>query len=118
MRIALLADLHANREAVEACLKAVRKAGCDRIVLLGDIVGYNADPSACLEIVRAMNCPTVKGNHDDDASNERSLETLSEAAAEAVWSNAANRDRQSVPNSLAMRRRTKDHPIAGAFACN
>ena len=54
MRIALLADLHANREAVEACLKAVRKAGCDRIVLLGDIVGYGADPAWTVDMARAL----------------------------------------------------------------
>ena len=44
MRLALLADLHANREAAEACLSKLRRLGFDRAVLLGDIVGYGADP--------------------------------------------------------------------------
>lgn len=70
MRIALLADLHANREAVEACLKAVRKAGCDRIVLLGDIVGYGADPAWTVDMARSLvdeGALAVFGNHDQGA---------------------------------------------------
>ena len=70
MRIALFADLHANREAVEACLKAVRKAGCDRIVLLGDIVGYGADPAWTVDMARSLvedGALAVFGNHDQAA---------------------------------------------------
>jgi len=35
MRLALLADLHANREATTACLTRLRKLGFDQAVLLG-----------------------------------------------------------------------------------
>jgi predicted phosphodiesterase len=44
VRIALFADIHANRQAFEACLAAARRHGAERIVLLGDYVGYGADP--------------------------------------------------------------------------
>ena len=44
MRIGLLADLHANRQATEACLAALASTGCQRWVFLGDLVGYGADP--------------------------------------------------------------------------
>jgi diadenosine tetraphosphatase ApaH/serine/threonine PP2A family protein phosphatase len=37
-----------------------------------------------LEIIRAMNCPTVKGNHDEDASGNHSLETMNPVAAAAL----------------------------------
>ena len=40
MRIAILSDIHANREAFDAVLDAVGRLGVDETVLLGDIVGY------------------------------------------------------------------------------
>ncbi|WP_376095004.1 metallophosphoesterase family protein [Roseomonas sp. CCTCC AB2023176] len=44
MLIAMLADVHANREALEACLLHARATGAARLVFLGDLVGYGADP--------------------------------------------------------------------------
>ena len=84
MRIALFGDIHANLEALEAVLADASGQGVTDYVCMGDIVGYNADPAACLEIVRAMNCPTVKGNHDEDASGSHSLETMNPIAATAL----------------------------------
>jgi len=68
MRIAFLADIHANFEAMTACLAGAREQGADRIVFLGDIVGYGADPAACVDAVREA-CVTgaaaLMGNHDE-----------------------------------------------------
>ena len=41
--IALLADIHANREALTACLAHARGRGAERLVFLGDYVGYGAE---------------------------------------------------------------------------
>lgn len=68
MRLALLADLHANREATEACLVRLRRLGFDRAVILGDIVGYGADPEWTVDAVRKMvdeGGLAVYGNHDE-----------------------------------------------------
>ena len=73
MRTALFGDIHANLEALEAVLTDAASQGVTDYVCLGDIVGYNADPVACLNIIRDMGCPTVKGNHDQDASEDHSL---------------------------------------------
>ena len=51
MRIAFLADIHANLEALRACLADARGRSVDRYVYLGDIVGYGADPAACVDVV-------------------------------------------------------------------
>ncbi|MEL1265157.1 metallophosphoesterase family protein [Pseudoxanthomonas putridarboris] len=67
MRIGLLADLHANREAVEACLSALVRADCTHWVFLGDLVGYGADPGWVVDIVRTHvrdGAVAVLGNHD------------------------------------------------------
>lgn len=67
MLIALLADIHANREALTACLADAERAGADRYVFLGDLVGYGADPVWVVERVAAMfdaGSVGVLGNHD------------------------------------------------------
>lgn len=84
MKIALFGDIHANWEAFEAVLADAEEQGCDSHVCLGDVVGYNADPSRCLEKVREMGIPVVKGNHDEDAGGEHSLEMMNPTAAEAL----------------------------------
>ena len=52
MRLLVLSDIHANLEALEACL-AVAPA-YDQVVNLGDVVGYNASPNEVCERVRDM----------------------------------------------------------------
>lgn len=67
MLIAILADIHANREALDACLAHARKQGAERFVLLGDLVGYGADPSYVVDTVARMRedgAIAVLGNHD------------------------------------------------------
>ena len=68
MRIALLADIHANREAFEAVLDDIEGRGVDRIAVLGDIVGYGPDPEWCVDRVRALvqgGAVALLGNHDE-----------------------------------------------------
>jgi diadenosine tetraphosphatase ApaH/serine/threonine PP2A family protein phosphatase len=67
MKTALLSDLHANREAVEAVLEHARAHGAQAFVLLGDFVGYGADPGWVVDQVRALvreGALAVQGNHD------------------------------------------------------
>jgi len=71
MRIALLTDIHANLEALEACLSDAREAGAARFVFLGDLVGYGADPWAVVARVRILQSEgavVLRGNHDEAAS--------------------------------------------------
>jgi len=84
MKYAILADIHANLEALHAVLVDAKSQGCTRYVCLGDIVGYNADPKECLDVVRSMEMPCVKGNHDEYCSSELPLDDFNSAAAKAV----------------------------------
>ncbi len=45
MKLALLSDIHSNRQALDACLQHARAHGADHFALLGDLVGYGADPA-------------------------------------------------------------------------
>jgi diadenosine tetraphosphatase ApaH/serine/threonine PP2A family protein phosphatase len=67
VRIALLSDIHANLEALDACLVHARSRGADRHALLGDFVGYGADAVAVVDIVIRTSADggiAIKGNHD------------------------------------------------------
>ena len=67
MKLALLADVHANLQALEACLEHAEEHGADEVAFLGDLVGYGADPAAVLERVMARaaaGAVVVRGNHD------------------------------------------------------
>lgn len=67
MRLALLSDLHANRQALEACLDHARTQGVDRYAFLGDLVGYGADPVGVVDQVMALQAQgalVLQGNHD------------------------------------------------------
>lgn len=73
MRIALLADIHANRPALEACLDHARSLRADRLVFLGDYVGYGAQPAEVLDRVMAESdrgAIAVAGNHDQAVADE------------------------------------------------
>ncbi len=92
MRIGLLADLHANREAVEACLEALQLAGCTRHAFLGDLVGYGGDPGWVVDTVReclARGSVAVLGNHDEAACSAPevtgNLHMNAEAQAAVDW---------------------------------
>jgi diadenosine tetraphosphatase ApaH/serine/threonine PP2A family protein phosphatase len=67
MRIAFFTDIHANREALTACLDHAGRSRIDRCVFLGDYVGYGADPAFAIETVMAhveRGATAVLGNHD------------------------------------------------------
>ena len=84
MKFAIIADIHANLEALQVVLEDAKKQQVTHYACLGDVVGYNANPKECLDIVRTMNMPCVKGNHDEYCSSEEHLEGFNPAAAEAV----------------------------------
>lgn len=68
-RYAVISDIHANIEALEAVLADARAQGVDDVVCLGDIVGYNAAPAECIRRIRDLGCRVVKGNHDHYCSD-------------------------------------------------
>lgn len=84
MKYALIADIHANLEALEVVLADAREQKCTHYACLGDIVGYNANPKECLNIIREMGMPCVKGNHDEYCSVENDLEGFNPHAMEAI----------------------------------
>ena len=87
-RLALFADVHANREALAACLAHSRGQGYDRAVFLGDLVGYCADPRWVLdEVVKRAGQGDIVllGNHDDAVARGPQETMNPDAARAASW---------------------------------
>jgi putative phosphoesterase len=62
MRVAVLADIHANLPAFTAVLDDLPQV--DSLVCLGDVVGYYADPNEVCDLMRKHKIPAIRGNHD------------------------------------------------------
>ncbi|MEA2013345.1 MAG: metallophosphoesterase family protein [Verrucomicrobiota bacterium] len=85
MKYAIISDVHGNLEALEAVLEKCEELGVNKYICGGDVVGYGSEPSKCLEIVRALPLVGfVKGNHDQQASEESDLLGFNPQAAMAI----------------------------------
>ena len=84
MRIAILADIHANLTAFEAVLADVKsRGGVDEYWCLGDIVGYGPDPRECISLLQKVCKVCVVGNHDRAAAGKIDTSDFNPRAAEA-----------------------------------
>ena len=67
MKIALLSDIHANLQALNACMAHAKTQGIDRWALLGDLVGYGGNPQEVVNIAMQLadeGAWVIQGNHD------------------------------------------------------
>lgn len=88
MKLAIITDIHANREALEACLEQADLHGADRLVFLGDFVGYGADPGWVVEQVRdyvAQGAIAVRGNHDEAVARGPAAHLVEDARRAVEW---------------------------------
>jgi len=116
MRFAIFSDIHSNLEALEAILADANESRCTHFVCLGDVVGYNANPHECVERVREMDCPIVKGNHDEQASLDKSSRDFNELAEHAIeWTrdNLTEEDKEWL-RGMRFQRQVRDFTIVHA----
>jgi diadenosine tetraphosphatase ApaH/serine/threonine PP2A family protein phosphatase len=86
MRVAVISDVHGNRQAFEAVLDAITDTECRELWCLGDLVGYGADPDACVALARENAAISLAGNHDLGVTGVIPLEQFSRGAAlAATW---------------------------------
>jgi diadenosine tetraphosphatase ApaH/serine/threonine PP2A family protein phosphatase len=85
MRIAVVADVHANLEAFQAVLEHAASGGeIDEVWSLGDVVGYGPDPTACIALLHTYPQISIAGNHDYAATGAIGTEDFNPYAAEAA----------------------------------
>ncbi|NOT01080.1 MAG: metallophosphoesterase family protein [Phycisphaerales bacterium] len=61
---AIISDIHANLEALQAVLADIDGRGITEWYCLGDVIGYGASPKECLDLVIERSKATLCGNHD------------------------------------------------------
>jgi len=71
MRYALISDIHANLQALDAVLADIdRRGDVDAIYHAGDLVGYSSSPNAVVERLRERAIAGVAGNYDSTVATD------------------------------------------------
>lgn len=108
MTIAFLTDIHANREALSACLAHAEAHAAEQYVFLGDYVGYGADPAWVVDTIRSYvrdrGAVALRGNHDQAAGGD-DVRLNEDALTTVLWART-----QLSPEQLAFLR---DAPLTG-----
>jgi predicted phosphodiesterase len=86
MKVAVISDVHANEQALDAVLQEIDAWGPETVWCLGDIVGYGPAPNRCCELVSQRTDICLIGNHDLVALGVLDVADFNEeAAAAALW---------------------------------
>ena len=71
MRYALISDIHANLEALDAVLADIdRRADVDAVYHLGDLVGYSSNPNAVIDRLVERAIAGIAGNYDSTVATD------------------------------------------------
>ena len=65
MKIAIVSDIHANIEALEAVLEVCEQKNIERFICLGDVIGYGPNPSEVAKIAKEKFDVCLRGNHEE-----------------------------------------------------
>lgn len=84
MKTAIISDIHANLEALEAVLSDIDSLQITDIVCLGDVIGYGPNPNECVDQVRSRCSVTLLGNHDAAALDSVSTQNFNINAKIAI----------------------------------
>ncbi|HJX52260.1 MAG TPA: metallophosphoesterase family protein [Polyangia bacterium] len=71
MRLAVIADVHADIHALRDALAQAERLGCTAVVCAGDLVGYGLFPMKTINLLRERKIPCVRGNHDRWATDPK-----------------------------------------------
>lgn len=88
MLTAILTDIHANKQAMSACLQHAEQHHAGHYAFLGDFVGYGADPCWVIDTVTDYvknGAIAVMGNHDHAVIHEPRRKMHAEAREVIDW---------------------------------
>ena len=86
MKYGFFSDVHANLEALKACIIDFRAEKLDKLFFLGDAVGYGPNPDECVKLIDDVAEVKLMGNHDYAALGLMETEYFNQyAAASMGW---------------------------------
>lgn len=71
MKIAIISDIHGNKESLDPVLEDINRREISEIYCTGDLVGYGPDPNYIVEKIKKLKIKTIMGNYDDAIGNEK-----------------------------------------------
>lgn len=84
MRLAIMADIHGNYQALQAVLADIALLGVDRIISLGDNIGYGPEPEEVVQTLLEQEVVSVMGNHEWGLVSRSYCNRLNEVARESL----------------------------------
>jgi len=84
LKYAIISDVHANWEALQAVWESLLKEQVDRVIFLGDMVGYGPDPNQVIEYLTEHVDISLAGNHDWAALGRTSIDYFNPHAKAAI----------------------------------
>lgn len=104
MKVLLLADIHANFQALEAVLKSADSinGGYDECWVLGDVIGYGPQPNECLQAIIELGAMSVAGNHEMVATGISPLSMLNSYVRESAQRTQAQLSEDALKSLIAM----------------
>jgi len=89
VKVALLADIHANHLALNSVLNAASRSGVDSLLIAGDCVGYYFEPLQVLNMIQCWEHTAVRGNHEEmlahAAQDHDYLITVTKRYGTGIW---------------------------------
>lgn len=96
MKIAIISDIHANLEALQAVLANIATQNVDSIYCLGDAIGYGPNPCECIDHCFSFD-KCILGNHDLGALYDP--EGFSSGAEKAIFWTRDQLEKQDDPEN-------------------
>lgn len=84
MRLAIVADIHGNYQALQAVLGDIAVMDVDRIISLGDNIGYGPEPEEVVQTLRDHQVVSVMGNHELGLVSRSYSNRLNDVARESL----------------------------------
>jgi diadenosine tetraphosphatase ApaH/serine/threonine PP2A family protein phosphatase len=119
VRTAIISDIHANLEALQAVFAHADTQRVDRIICLGDVLGYGPNPVECVDLVAERCAWSLMGNHDFGVLYEPTNFNLAAEQA-AYWTRerfAAETDRARAAKRWDFLGRLRVRVTFGDFLC-
>lgn len=83
-KIAIISDIHGNREALKTTLEDIKRRQCSKIICLGDIVSKGGFSNECIDLIK-NNCDIVLcGNCDEYFTSKHDLTQVDEIEKQRI----------------------------------
>ncbi len=90
MKYGFFSDVHANLEALKACIIDFRAEKLDKVFFLGDAVGYGPFPDDSVKLINEVSSVKLMGNHDYAALGLMETDYFNQYAAESMgWTKSS-----------------------------